>query len=242
MRSFQLVENKVYETDFFLDKIKSCTDMIECSYYFSAFLASSRSITFSLQACMKGADGFDEWYETAQNILKESNLAKKFVDLRNESQKVGLIGISSWKHYRDKNGNDVSKFYFRSLNDNCHKKSSFYQWAIESIFNRYFCNNLEDDVAIQCERYFIILINIIYDCLNQFGNIIDPEKYYTLENIAKQGLTIEDIEEMLGYPRGYTDINGIDDEKRIELIRRDEAWSEIDYIFQKYVNKSRYND
>lgn len=39
---------------------------------------------------------------------------------------------------------------------------------------------------------------IIFDCFDKFGYVIDPLKYYTLDNIGKLDLTIEDVEESLG--------------------------------------------
>ena len=60
MKSFQLVENKIKESDFFLgylEKIKG-PDIV---YFLSAYLSAARSITFALQVAMKGIHDFDEW-------------------------------------------------------------------------------------------------------------------------------------------------------------------------------------
>jgi hypothetical protein len=96
MRSFEIVEDKILESDFFLERLKECKfNMQEARFYFSAFLSSSRSITFCLQASMKDTNGFDKWYIEKQVTLKNNELAKFFLQARNDSQKVGLYHLNS---------------------------------------------------------------------------------------------------------------------------------------------------
>ena len=56
-------------------------------------------------------------YGIKQNELKNSNLAKKFVELRNESQKTGIRRIASASFYRDSEGNRRAKHYFEDANN-----------------------------------------------------------------------------------------------------------------------------
>ena len=93
-RGFYLVVDKVAETDFFLTQLKEYAQYLEeFGFYFSAFVSAARSITFSLQAVMSHYPGFQDWYLTRQEKLKQSELARFFVDLRNHIQKVGGIPI-----------------------------------------------------------------------------------------------------------------------------------------------------
>lgn len=240
MKSFGLVEDKVYEADFFLDKIKDCIDPQECNYYFSAFVSASRSITFSLQACMSDAIGFKEWYEERQGILKSNELARKFVEMRNVTQKIGEHFITSGNYYTDDNGDLRGKFYFKDKSTSYSIGENPRQVIFEQLLSGELFEHHEEDVATQCYKNFTMLIEIIYDCFQKFGSIIDPEKYYTLENLEQLGKSIEDIEVTLGFPKGYTKVEGISNEDRIRLLRESEPSSEIDYIFMKYLNKVRY--
>lgn len=240
MRSFGLVEDKIYEADFFLEKIKDCIDPQECNYYFSAFLSASRSITFSLQACMSDVKGFKEWYEEKQVILKRDEIARKFVEMRNVTQKIGEHFITSGNYYTDDNGDLRGKFYFRDESTSYCIGENPRKVILEQVLSGELFEHQEEDVATQCDKNFIMLIEIIYECFQKFGSIIDPEKYYTLENLEQLGISIEDIEKTLGFPNGYTKVEGISDEDRIRLLRESEPWSEIDYIFMKYLNKVRY--
>lgn len=94
-RSFGIVEEKMYESDFFLEKIAESEDMSEANYYFSAFISAARSVTFALQASLSGIAGFEEWYLEKQKILRENQLARFFTDARNYSQKQGRRYIHS---------------------------------------------------------------------------------------------------------------------------------------------------
>ncbi|CDN42957.1 hypothetical protein [Paenibacillus sp. P22] len=242
MRSFGLVEDKVYEADFFLEKIKDCIDPKECNYYFSAFLSASRSITFSLQACMSDIKGFKEWYEEKQVILKRDKIARKFVEMRNVTQKIGEHFITSGNYYTDDNGNLRGKFYFQDeMNSYCIGENPR-EIILKRVLSGELFTHQEEDVATQCDKNFIMLIEIIFESFQKFGSTIDPEKYYTLENLELLGLSIEDIETTLGFPKGYTNVEGISNEDRIKFLRESEPSSEIDYIFMKYLNKARYRE
>lgn len=243
MRSFGLVEEKIYETDFFLEKMKYCTDLHECKYYLSAFLSACRSITFALQASMSDVKGFKEWYEIVRKLMMENHLARFFHVARNESQKIGIYHISCGHPYKDKHGEGRMLFYF-SKDYSFTNFKTYEESILEMLLRNEFGDELgpgdTEDVCTQCERHLKFLLGIIFDCFDKFGHVIDPKKYYTLENIKSLGLTIEDVEESLGYEKGWTKVNGISAEKRMELIRNHEPDSYIDPVFIKYLNKCRY--
>lgn len=239
LKSFGLVEEKVYEADFFLDHIDYCIIPSECNYYFSAFISACRSITFALQSSMKGIDEFDAWYSVEQNRLRENSLARKFVEMRNVSQKVGEHFILNGKYYTDEDGRSRCKFYFGNDSNTYMPGENPREVLIRSVLNGDL-DRKEDDVVTQCRVNFTLLLEILHECFDKFGSIIDPEKYYTVENIRIIGLSIEDIEESLGFPKGYTNIDGYSDEDRMRILRENEPASRIDNIFYKYLNRCRY--
>jgi hypothetical protein len=91
LKEFGLVEDKIYEIDFFLRKKKECTSPQDCKYYVRAFFSASRSVTFILQSSMKGSGGFESWYTLQQEKLKQSGLAKNFEDMRNKSKSWNCV-------------------------------------------------------------------------------------------------------------------------------------------------------
>lgn len=93
IKSFGQVDEKVAEADFFLKKFCTTQNLYEARFYFSAFATASRSITFTMQYVMKEVKGFGDWYIKWQGKLKSSELAKKFLDIRNHIQKRGVNPI-----------------------------------------------------------------------------------------------------------------------------------------------------
>lgn len=226
-RSFQIVENKVAETDFFLDKIEETTyvfRLFEVRNYLSAFLSSSRSITFAVQASLSDIPGFNNWYGKHQHIMRQSKLAKYFLEARNLSQKVGYYPIISGRTYKDNRNNRRVEYHFdRTTNE----ISNFAP---------------DEDVLTSCKRYFVILLELVFDCYQNFGTIIDPEQYFSFENILKTGKTIEDFEDELGYPRGWTNIDGATEEERLNAIRTQIRYDGVDHVLIKYLGKNRFGE
>lgn len=59
-RCFGVVEEKIGEADFFLDRLVECAEQaafVEARYYFSAFASAARSVTLALQASLSGVEG-----------------------------------------------------------------------------------------------------------------------------------------------------------------------------------------
>ena len=94
-RSFGIVENKVEESIFFLRKLQegNFNSIDEPQFYLSAFLSSTRSITFALQASISNLNGFKEWYANEREVLRKNKIAKFFLTLRNQNQKIGFYPI-----------------------------------------------------------------------------------------------------------------------------------------------------
>lgn len=213
-RSFGIVETKLFEAEFFLTHILEDTNPIHTKYYLSAFLTASRSITFALQASLNDVPEFDNWYSKHQEILREHEIARFCVKARNKVQKEA----------------DYCIFETGEMVDGKH------------IFTGVFIddNKIVGDVKEVCFDYFLLLLNIIFDCYQNFGSTIDPEQYYTLKNYEKLGLSIEDAEEELGFPRCWT--AGIPDEERMRLIREQAPNESASYLFEKYLKKDKYGN
>lgn len=220
MRSFQIVENKIWESDFFLGKIK-CSKGIELRYYLSAYLSSSRSITFALQKAMDGITFFDEWYKSQQEKLKNNTLAQYLVEARNCIIHEGYYPITPGAFYLDKYGT----------------------FCLDYVFNDIpLKNNLEipDKKLIDsCKEYFISLLYVIRECFDQFGQIIDPVLHF--DHVISSGkASLEDIEEELGFSRGWTNVAQISQRERAQMLRAEfEKDTTIDIIFIKYLRVNR---
>jgi len=227
-RSFGIVEQKLEESEFFLSKIGETLEndaMIEeAQFYLSAFASSTRSITFTIQASISDISGFEEWYKYHQDKLKKNKLAKYFLEARNLSQKIGYYLIGGGSSYNDKDDNLKMRYYFQTFNS---KQISYVP---------------EDDVLTCCKDYFKILLEVVMDCYKVFGKVIDPEKFFTYENLLQTNKTIEDFEEQAGYPKGWTAMPDFTIEQRIELIKKHHPMPNIDWIFEKYLYTNRFGE
>jgi len=227
-RSFGIVEQKVEESEFFLTKLEESIDgspvIQDPQFYLSAFASATRSITFTIQASISDIKGFDEWYKHHQEILKANKLARYFLEARNLSQKIGYYLIGGGRSYKDESGNYKSLYYFQTFNSK----------QLEYV--------PDEDVLTSCVSYFEILLAVVLDCYKVFGLEIDPEQFFTYENLLNTKKTIEDFEEQAGYPRGHTAIPGYSIKQRIELINSHHPKPTIDWIFEKYLGVNRFGE
>lgn len=229
-RSFGIVEQKVEESAYFLEQLEDSLNRgmaIDSEFLLSAFVSSTRSITFTIQASISDIEGFDAWYSGHQNRLKKNKLAKYFLEARNLSQKVGYYLIAGGQSYTDENGNSKMHYYFQKLNGA--KKMEYVP---------------EEDIIIGCISYFKLLLEVVLDCYKVFGRQIDPEQMFTIENLLESKLPMEYFEEKAGYPIGYTNVPGLTLQDRIDLIRRyhPKPSSTFDRILADYLNRDRFGE
>lgn len=174
---FWLIDGKLRESDFFLEKLRTAPDLDAARYYFSAFLSAARSVTFALQKCLGGLAHFDAWYEDRQRELKDHPIAAYFKGIRDQVIHEGLNPLE--RHVRGVGGIIRSNFYL-----------------VEGA--------PEQDVVVAGRSYMAILVRIAAEAYERFWTSIDLPATLTLEDLAARGQTIEDIEEEFGYPRGWS--------------------------------------
>ncbi len=220
MRSFDLVDFKVLETQYFLEKMEEFVGIPEIKYLFSAYSSACRSITFCLQAVLKDIEGFDSWYLEQQKVLKNDPLSKFFVEARNLSQKVGVVPIVGGSCSLKENGKRICTYYFDTESPD-------------------FKNLPDKDVMSACKEYFINILNIIYECYVAFGVHIDPHQYYTAENFEFIGKTIDDADEEIIGIRGWTYIDGWPEAYRWNSLRDTLPGCRITDLFINYLNKHK---
>jgi hypothetical protein len=215
-RSFGLVDYKVQETEYFLLELKRLGREINFAavqFCASAFVSAARSITFAMQASLKGHSKFEHWYKKRQEALRNDPLAKFFHDFRTVTQHIGVNVVGGGSH-----GKDATFYYFVP------------------------CPDLpivpEQDVISACESYFVSILQLVYDCYVELGPVVDGQQYFTQENFAALGKTIEDAEEELGFPRGWTDISRPDIEPyRWQTLRYQADGCLIEEQFERWLNK-----
>jgi hypothetical protein len=212
-RSFGLVDTKVQEAEYFLSRIlaeENSFFAVQCDAV--AFASSARSITFALQSSLSGVEGFGLWYAGKRDSLKADPLARFFHEFRRVSQHIGenLVSGGSFRNGR-------SLYFFGSVPD------------VENVPDM--------DVASACEAYFKRLLEIVYECYMTFPAVINGQWYFTKENFAKRGLTIENAEVELGLPVGWSGVSGLPEEVRWKYLRKEADGCSVQRQFTTWLGK-----
>lgn len=235
MRSFGIVEFKLFESDFFLGKLHETRCLTDAEFYLSAFLSASRAVTFALQASLHDHPKFPAWYEQHQDILRKSEVASWSLNARNASQKQGATFIGRGEPAE----NGQMKFFEKSLvtrNETILEAAG--RMLLEATLGDTAQSGPEIDVAAKCKTHLVGLVSVIHRCFQTFGSDIDSQQYYTQENMVRLHKSIEEFENELGLPSGYT--AGIPDERRLIALRQYAGETEIDELFGKYLGLDRF--
>jgi hypothetical protein len=212
-RSFDLVDFKVAEAEFFLSHISECgPDFFAVQCHVSAFLSSTRSITYAIQACLKNIEQFADWYKTIQEKVKTDSLSKFFHKFRNVNQHIGenVVRVGAMT-----SGKCI--YWFSPVAD------------LQTV--------PEQNVESACRAYFLTILSVVYDCYKDFGPHIDPKQHYTQEHFARIGKTIEDAEEELFGIRGWSKVPGYPEAYRWQALRDSQPGCGINHIFSEYLGK-----
>lgn len=212
-RSFGLVDSKVMESEYFLERITNKNSnffSVQCDTV--AFAASARSITFAMQASLKDIDGFSAWYAAKQAMLRQNQLARFFHEFRRISQHVGDNTMAGGS-YRD----NTCLYYFGAIPE------------IDQV--------PEVDVATACISYFKMVLDLVFDCYIEFNPLINGQWCYTSQNYKKLGMTIEDAMASLGYPADWIRASQLSEEDCWRLLRREADGCNIQPQFERWLSK-----
>jgi hypothetical protein len=204
--SFQLVDVKVAQANFFLGKLARAADnAFEFHCYLTAFVGCCRSVTYALQAVMSETPGFAEWYGRKQKALQNSSVARYFHSVRNLDQHVGAIVIGSRV--------ETPERFFKEVK---------YSFATEN--SEKMPAPPPTDVMSACHQYYDEIAQVVADCCGKFGIPIDPKVHFTQINFDSVGNSLGDaLEEIVADRDAYfPELRGIDNQW---LILRELVWS-----------------
>jgi hypothetical protein len=219
-RSISIVEYKVWQAHFFLEKIaQSELDIFAVQCFVDAFASATRSITFSMQAVISDVQGFAKWYEDQLTWLKEDSISQFFNQYRTVSTHIGDTVVRGCEMGRDNSGRRVIKYFFMPVPD------------------------LPDvpaqDVLSICIQHFKKLLELVFNSFIVFRYQLDDRWYYTKENFERLGKTIEDAEQELGFPQGWTDVGkDFSDPERWTALRHTQTIGcQLNDLFLRYLGK-----
>lgn len=220
-RSADLIDRKVFEADFFLDKLANAgLDFFAAQCFFSAFVSSARSITFAMQAVLSDAPNFANWYRQQQERLRLIPAARFFHEVRNETQKLGHTPVGAGSSGRGQDGKQRITYFF----------SGGFE-GDQSLVP-------DSDVVTACRDHLVRLLEIVFDCYETF-DVLSPLSFYSVPNLAARRFTLEEMEVALGFPAGWTDHPGAVPEERLRVLRAQFPDTAIDRLFLRYLGRTR---
>lgn len=184
LTSLLLVEERLLESEYFALRLVRQSDTYRFRYELNAFLAAARSVTFILQKEMASVPGFPAWWATKRKQLADDAAAAFFQSLRNFSQKEGRVSLVGTKSIPGPRGRWTYRF------------AGNQKRVPPTLLHR--------DVADCCREHVSKLARIVLDCTEAFPYHSCPRQAVTVNGIAALKLSIEDIEETIGLPRGWT--------------------------------------
>ena len=97
----------------------------------------------------------------------------------------------------------------------------------------------DEDVLTACSKYFVMLLEIVYDCYVVLGSHVDPQQYYTKEHFASIGKDIEQAEcEIYGWTCTSLIHEGYTEDNRWHHLRGKVGECKINHLFHAYLGKT----
>lgn len=186
---------------FFLGRLAESADnhfVFRC--YFSAFASAAMSVLYALDSARKTIDPkFVAWYEPRRlRLIEEDSITSYVLDRRREAVHVGETRVRSGRMSRGDSGEPVFEHFF-----------SLHLGQPESV---------AVDVLSACEHTHRAICGLVDEVPEAFPRI-RPDYFMDAETLKKEGFTVEDLEESLGLPRGWTFIEGCTDQQRLDALR-----------------------
>lgn len=220
-RSISVVEYKVQQTEFFLNRLsESGSNMFAVQCFTDAFANSARTITFSIQAVVGKVDGFEEWYKERQERLKQDALAQFFKEYRNVSSKIGETCVRGGSFWKGPNSELNQLYYFGTIPD-------LDKVPITDVFEA-------------CLKYFKTLLQIVYEAFSDFKYELDDRWYFTAENFHRNRRNIDDALIEIGFPAGWLGSTDLISEKEqwLTLRKTQTVGCQINSQFSKYLGST----
>jgi hypothetical protein len=168
--------------------------------YFSAFASAAMSVLYALESARKRIDsGFDVWYEPQRlRLVEEDPITSYVLARRGEAVHVGETRVRSGRMSQGGDGGPSYEHFF-----------SLHLGTPESV---------TIDVLGACEHTHSGICGLVDEVPEAFPHI-RPDYFMDAETLDKEGLTVEDVEESLGLPRGWTFVEGCTDQQRLNALR-----------------------
>lgn len=195
-RSLLLVEEKLFEAEYFMRRLPGRRGY-EHGFELNAFLSAARSITFLIQKEMSKVPGFASWWDARRSEMRQDEMMRFFLELRNYSQKEGRVAILGqgsttrrWSHWFA-SGDTIVPECLREV-----------------------------EVADACRMHLARLARLVLQVADAFPAWSCPHRALTPQGVGTLALDLDELDAALGYQHGFSNIEGFSLEDRLGILRR----------------------
>lgn len=182
------VEERLLEAKYFADRMRDA-DSTTFQYELNACLSACRAVTELLETELKRVPGFREWWALKWPAFIADDAAAFFINLRNYSLHQGKIGVAGG-----------------SVRSNCGSRWSYRFAATAALIPT---NLIGRDVTNCCLEHIGKIASFVLDGASEFPFHACPKRGLgSFEGLEALQISLEDVELMLGFPSGYTDVPG----------------------------------
>jgi hypothetical protein len=222
-RSASIIDYKAQQAEFFLRRLSEPrVNFFEVQCFTDAFVTAARSVTFALQSVCVRIPGFVEWYTQQQAAMRADGLMRFFHDYRTASTHIGDTPTRAGHAGRDASGRLVFLYFFLPTPDLPSPPTS--------------------NVVSACREYFSRTLRVVLDCYRRFPHDLDDRWHFTAQHFESLGRTVEDAEEAMGFPRGWTAVGETSPEQlatRWSLLRQHHCTGcQINDLFYEYLGET----
>lgn len=188
----ELAREKVAEAEFFLGQLVDASDAFAVRCFFSATASAGYSALEALRAAASREEAFARWVSKQLDVLREDDLIAYLLARRNENVHIGETRIRSTRLPIGE-GVPAAQHHFR--------------------LDPSTAEPVEVDIVTATQHFVARIISLIEDAVRQFPAhtrewLLDPRR-------RAEGISIEDVEERLGFPRGWSHLNGATEAQRL---------------------------
>lgn len=184
--------NKLSEAAFFLGKLEQAHfEYPEFNYYLSAFVSSSRSVTWVMRSEYLRVDGWQGWYDARMPTSEEAILLQKFNDVRVRTEKVEFLETSfrvtfhipkeyftdDLEEFFSQNAGKQAKLIVTPVENEAHLSELIEPDEEHVTFHATFeegyraINDFPDEgILAACKSYYALLGKLVDECESLFGS------------------------------------------------------------------------
>ena len=221
VRSISIVEYKVQQAHFFLERLElSDLDFFAVQCFTDAFASACRSITLAMQAVINEVPGLKDWYSPRMDSLKQDRVSAFFKAYRTASIHIGDTVVRGATSRRGVDGEPQRRYFFVAIPEVPQVPS-------------------EDVVAI-CKSHFTNLLSLVYDTFSTFLCQLDDRWYFTEDHFQSMGKSFDDAIAEVGYPHQWAAAAAVLSEsaKWHALRSTQTIGCQLNPLFERYLGKA----